>query len=1363
MKNYARKLTIVAAALLLPALLILPITQAKRAGKSALKSPTQKTNLSIPKAMNLQGEGNGLTLVSAQAVNFGISQPVRDMVPEQKKIDIQTLDQNLKMNPNRTFRTESSKGGRDVMRASGKRDEAIQSNAPQLNIPATTINFAGQDIFDTIALGQGFLPPDTVGDVGPNHYVQAVNSTWRVYNKNGTPASPVLSLGDLWATIPGPCANSEDGDPIVLYDSYADRWLISQFCTVANPNNHQLIAISQTSDPTGAYYMYDFMMPNNKFNDYPKFGVWPNGYYMTDNQFNQAGTAFLGAGAFAFDREKMLAGDPTASFIYFDLATLDPTIGGVLPSDADGLTPPPPGAPNVFSYFIAVEFGDASDGLRLFDFDVTSYNPPVATFVERAGSPLAVAAFDPSTPAGRDDIEQPPPANNATAALDAIGDRLMHRLQYRNFGTHESLIATHTVNVGTGTTLALHQAGVRYYELRSVGGGNYTVAEQATFAPDTVNRWMPSAAMDHEGNLAVGYSVSDGVSVFPGIRYAGRLAGDPAGGLFQGEAVLQAGGFVQTHTSSRWGDYSSTNLDPTDDCTFWHTNEFYSTDEPSITAEWRTRVGAFKVNPTCQAPDQGRLVVNVTNCDSGLPVTGAAITLNGNLFGSTAAGSFGTQLAPGTYTVNITATNYFPATINNVVITDGNTTTINQCILGSPNIAAAGATITAESCSPADNALSPGETVTIDFGLKNNGTAATANLVATLQATGGVTSPSGPQNYGAIPPDNTTLVTRPFTFTVGPNVNCGDTVTATFQLQDGATNLGTVTFTLQVGAAGAPVPATYSSGNIAVPIPDSGFVDIPINVADNGLVDDVNVRVRLNHTFDGDVVIDLVHPDGTVINLANNRGGSGDNFGTGANDCSGTATVFDQQAATAISSGVAPFSGSFRPEVSLAGLNGKTTVGTWKLRVADTAALDVGTVGCVSLEIRRLRFICCGVQGTPSVQAGDATLINESCPPDNDAIDPGERVTVNLELDNIGDGGTTNLVATLQSGGGVTDPGAPQTYGVLSAVPPTNSASRDFSFTAAGVCGGTITATWQLTDNAVPIGTVTKTFTLGAAVPSTSTFSNPAPILVPATGTSGPAAPYPSTINVAGVVGPVSKVTVTLKNMNHTFPDDIDVLLVGPGGQKLLLMSDAGGSADLVNNTYTFDDAAAATLADAALNANGSYKPSNFGTGDTFPAPAPVGPYNDPQLLSVFNGVNPNGTWSLYVVDDVGGDVGNINLGWELAITTTAQVCTTPCGEVRLVVNSSLARVDATTVRATYRVENRGTVAANNVQLTVALLGATSGTPLPQAIGSIAPGATSASFDVFFTNSTPGASSTLKLNGTYTGGTFGSTKRVTIP
>lgn len=676
-----------------------------------------------------------------------------------------------------------------------------------------------------------------------------------------------------------------------------------------------------------------------------------------------------------------------------------------------------------------------------------------------------------------------------------------------------------------------------------------------------------------------------------------------------------------------------------------------------------------------------------------------------------------------------------------------------------PVIDPSGTTITAESCSPADNALSPGETVTVSFGLKNSGAAATTSLVATLLPTGGVTSPSGPQNYGSIPPDNTTVVTRPFTFTVDPSAVCGGQVIATLQLQDGATNLGTVTFTMQVGVPVGTTPVSFSSGNVAAPIPDEGQVEIPIVISDVGTVADINVRVRLNHTFDGDVVIALVSPDGNVINLAVNRGGSGQNYGTGANDCSGIPTVFDDEAGPTIASGVAPFAGSFKPDSPLSGMDGRQLTGTWKLRVNDTAALDDGTVGCVTLDILRQNYACCGVSGTPDIDAGNAPFTDESCPPFNSAIDPGERVTVNLPLTNNGTAGTTNLVATLVQSGGVTAPSAAQSYGALA---PGGSATRDFSFTAVGSCGGTITATWQLTDNANNLGTVSQTYQLGANVNSTQTFSNATPILIPGTGTSGPAAPYPSNIAVSGVVGTVSKVTVTLKNMNHTFPDDIDVLLVGPGGQKILLMSDAGGSPDLVNNTYTFDDAAAATLSDSALSPSGTYKPSNFGTGDTFTAPAPVGPYPDPQLLSVFNGVNPNGTWSLYVIDDVGGDTGNINLGWELNITTTTVTCTTPCGIIRLLVNSSLTRVNATTVKATYNVQNIGTAQADNVQVTTAKLGVTNGSPLAF-VGNVPANNTSPSFDVFFTNSTPGAVTTLTLGGTYTGGTFSTTKKVTIP
>lgn len=1245
-----------------------PTSFARRAGvKTSAKTNKSATKESAtPRPAPLRQETSELAPVSARAVGFGVTRAVRDMpAPEQAKPDPEAdADRVLKTNPNKIVRSE-------VEGSPTSPDAAIQTSTPiTASIATPGATFEGISIFDTIAVGQGFLPPDTIGDVGPNHYVQSVNSSWRVFNKSGAPLTPVMTLGSLWASIPGPCANTNAGDPIVLYDSFADRWLITQFCTVANPFNHQLIAISQTGDPTGAYYVYDFMMPNNKFNDYPKFGVWPDGYYMTDNQFNQAGTAFLGAGVFAFDRAKMLAGDPTASYIYFDVENGNPNIGGMLPADADGLIPPPAGAPCPFAYFIATEFGDASDGLRLFDFHADFDTPANSTFTERSGSPLAVAAFDPRTPTGRDDIEQPPPANNATAALDAIGDRLMHRLQYRNYGTHQSLVANHTVNVGTGTTLATHQAAVRYYELRSSGGA-YVVNEQATFSPDAVNRWMGSAAMDGEGNLAVGYSVSDATSVFPGIRYAGRLASDPPNGLFQGEAVLQAGGFVQTHSSSRWGDYSSTNVDPIDDCTFWHTNEYYLDDQPSITAEWHTRVGNFKVNPTCQAPEQGKIQVNVVYCDSPLvPVAGARVIVDGNLYGATGATGQNTSThSPGSYNLTINAPGFNPASVSNVNVTNGGTTVVNLCLTGLPAIAGDGADVVAESCAPADNAVSPGETVTMDFALKNTGTATTSNLVATLQATGGVTSPSGPQSYGALAPAGPS-VSKPFTFTADSSAACGSQITATLQLQDGATNLGTVTFPVQIGALGPIAGFTRSTGDISVPLPDVSTVDIPINVPETGAITDVNVRVRLNHTFDGDLEIRLVHPDGTAVVLSDNRGGAGDNFGAGANDCTGTPTVFDDQAAATIASGAAPFVGSFKPDQPLSALNGKPSNGTWKLRVTDTASLDVGTAFCVTLEIKRQRYICCGIAGTPEIEAAPpATLVEESCNPDNGAIDPEETVTVNLPIRNIGDGATTNLVATLQNSGGVVPVTTSQNYGVVGPLDPAPT-SRPFAFVAQGSCGSTITATLQLQDGATNLGTISYTFRLGTTVTGVHSFSNATAISIPGppTATSGVASPYPSSINVSGVSGTVSRVSVRLNGLSHTFPDDVDVLLVGPGGQKFIAMSDAGSSIDAVNAVVTLDDLATTPIPDSSLISTGTFRYANYGTGDVFAAPAPPAPYNSPApagaatSATTFGGQNPNGTWSLYVTDDVSGDRGQIANGWDLIITTEDPVCCdSPC------------------------------------------------------------------------------------------------------
>ncbi|MGI9107852.1 MAG: S8 family serine peptidase [Pyrinomonadaceae bacterium] len=393
-------------------------------------------------------------------------------------------------------------------------------------------------------------------------------------------------------------------------------------------------------------------------------------------------------------------------------------------------------------------------------------------------------------------------------------------------------------------------------------------------------------------------------------------------------------------------------------------------------------------------------------------------------------------------------------------------------------INAGAANLAAESCAPGNNAIDPDETVTINFSLSNVGAGSTTNLVATLLPTGGVnTTPGNEQSYGALGVGDAP-VARPFTFIA--DINCGQLLTATLGLRDGAVDLGTVTYTLRTGALGAAVLATYTGGNTATPIPDVSAVDIPINITDTGEVQDVNVKVRLNHTYDGDLVLNLIAPDGTSVPLVQNRGDAGRNFGSGINNCAGTFTVFDDSATTAIASGLAPFAGTYRPESPLSAFNGSLISGVWKLNVVDTGQLDVGSIGCVQLEITRRHFVCCGVPATPQIVSGGNPLITaESVAPANNAPDPGETVTTSFPLVNIGNGDTSNLVATLLSSGGVTPVGnATRAYGsIASGGPP---ASQFFTFTTAGACGSDVTATIALSDGAMNLGMVAYTFRLGA-------------------------------------------------------------------------------------------------------------------------------------------------------------------------------------------------------------------------------------------------------------------------------------------
>ena len=704
------------------------------------------------------------------AVRFDVSPPLRDIPPAQ-------------LDPNMVFEDPDLDWGIEVPAGSQDVDPVVQTTVGPHMIPAPLITFDGFDNQLT------YTPPDPVGDVGPNHYVAMSNVHFAVYDKSGNLLYGPYPNNTLWSGFGGACESQNSGDPIVVYDQLADRWMLTQFTSSPAPDYYNCVALSVDGDPTGSYYRWAFSTGSN-FPDYPKYGVWPDAYYISTREFGSPN----GIGAYALDRAAMLAGDPSPDVVSF-LVNPDYNAGhGLLPADIDGTTLPPPGSPE---YFMGTmddggPLGAPQDAMTLWKFTVNWADPGSSTFV--LADTLPTAPFDsifPCSPGSRDCIPQP----GTSEKIDILSyrQRPLWRLAYRNFGTHESLVTNQAVEATT------NMAGIRWYEVRDPNG-TPTIYQQGTYAPgstDGIHRWMGSIAMDQQGNMALGYSASNGSDTYPSVWYTGRLASDPLGQMSQGEGSFVDGSGSQLSTGSRWGDYTSMNVDPVDDCTFWYINEYYPT---TSSTEWYLRIGAFKF-PSC-----------------------------------------------------------------------------------------------------------------------------------------GVTS-------------------------------------------------------------GADLSVTK--------------VDDP------------------------------------------------------------------------------------------------------------------------------------------------------------DPVLPGGTLTYTLDINNAGPSAITPTIA-----------------------------------------------------------------------------SNPAIISIPS---SGAASPYPSIINVSGFTETVAKATVTLHNVNHTWPDDIDIILVGPGGQHTYLMSDAGFNYDLVDVTLTFDDAAG-PVPDGSQIVAGTYQPTDYAPTDTFPAPAPPGPYG--TSLSLFEGIDPNGTWSLYVVDDSGGDAGYIADGWSLALYT---------------------------------------------------------------------------------------------------------------
>ena len=433
--------------------------------------------------------------------------------------------------------------------------------------------------------------------------------------------------------------------------------------------------------------------------------------------------------------------------------------------------------------------------MRLFDFHADFTTPANSTFSERPEStyaaPLAVAPFSVITPTGnngRRAVPQPAPAATVTTALDAITDRLMHRLQYRNRGGFETLVVTHSVGAPASTVFGTFRAGVRYYELRrALPGGNFVVQEQATFAPaDGISRWLGSAAEDHQGNLAVGYSVSSGAAggnVFPGIRYAGRLAGDAPGGLTQGEATLINGTGVQTSTGNRWGDYSSLTVDPSDDCTFWYTNEYYTAaGQAASPVGWQTRIGSFKF-AECTPAEMGTLSGTITYCDTGAPVVGALVQVSDGHTGVTVAdGSYSIKVAPGNYSVQVSAesNSCMTSASANVSVSNGGTTDYSTCLSGSPKLNVSGSTISGGN---GDTVINVNECNAMNIDLANAGCAGATNVSAVLSTnTPGVSVEQPNSTYPDMDHGSGATNLVPFQFSTSPAFACGTMIDFTLTL-----------------------------------------------------------------------------------------------------------------------------------------------------------------------------------------------------------------------------------------------------------------------------------------------------------------------------------------------------------------------------------------------------------------------------------------------------------------------------------------------------------------------------------------------------------------------------------------------------
>lgn len=858
----------------------------------------------------------------------------------------------------------------------------LQAEAP----PAQTTGIE-TPIFNFNGQGYTFLnPPDTNGAVGKDHYIQLINATRvAIYDKyTGNLVIPTFSLSAL-----GGCATN-NGDPIVLYDQLADRWFLSEF----GPGNSLCTYVSQTPDPTGAYYSYQFNTPS--FPDYPKYGLWHDAYYATTNETSPA--------VYALNRSAMLAGLPATAQRFTAPGLAGFGFEALTPADLDGMTQAPAGSPNYVMRHVDTEAHNVvgypnNDILEIWAFSVDWVTPANSTFTKIAD--ILTAEFD-STLCGLTSfycMGMPGVPQGATNSLDPLREVIMHRLAYRNFGSHEVLVGNFVTDIGNNI------GGVRWFELRKVGAGAWALYQEGTYAPTTLdNRWMGGIAMDGSGNIALGYNVSS-QTIYPSLRYAGRLATDPLGTLPQGEYTLIDGSAI--NGSNRYGDYSAMSIDPIDDCTFWFTGEW------NDATQWKTRIGAFRFD-ACGSADFGMTVTPESQqiCALDDAAYQVALTKVGNFSGSVALSAVG---APGAASFDPNPAE--PPTTSALTISAAPTGMYNFDVVGVSTITPTLVQTQTVALEVIEAAATPPTLLAPEDGSLNTPLSPTFSWSAVPGATSYLLEIATDSEFNNIvqtqtvngvsytletPLDGSTL----YFWRVSASNACGDSPPSTpsfFFTEAQTLYCNTAPINIPSSGSATPYPSNISVG---------GFP---------GNLSDVNLHLYgMNHTWSDDIDILLVGPQGQNLIVMSDAGGN--------LDLVNVDLTFDDAAAANLPDSAQIVSGAYKPtnygggdtfpapapvpsaSTTLDIFNGASPDGVWSLYVVDDTGGDSGVINggwCLELTGESAAVPAIDLEQFVSLSADTLTGSSEI------TVTTGSEVFFHYQVQNTG--GTTLTLHTLVS------------------------------------------------------------------------------------------------------------------------------------------------------------------------------------------------------------------------------------------------------------------------------------------------------------------------------------------------------------